>query len=65
MDYIILWIANKLMIQPDPARSIRTKPMGVLGLGLSRTGTESLSRALEILGYENASVVSLSETSGC
>ncbi|KAI5918176.1 hypothetical protein F4810DRAFT_602087 [Camillea tinctor] len=35
---------------PEPPPRVRTEPMQVLCLGMSRTGTESLSRALEILG---------------
>ncbi|KAI1484610.1 hypothetical protein F5X96DRAFT_683474 [Biscogniauxia mediterranea] len=35
---------------PEPPPRVRTQPMQVLCLGMSRTGTESLSRALEILG---------------
>ncbi|KAL4863906.1 hypothetical protein BDV12DRAFT_176907 [Aspergillus spectabilis] len=31
----------------------RTKPMQVLALGMSRSGTESLRRALQILGYDH------------
>ncbi|KAL4786910.1 hypothetical protein BJX76DRAFT_64137 [Aspergillus varians] len=37
---------------PQTARS-RTKPMQVLALGMSRSGTESLRRALIILGYDH------------
>ncbi|KAL2863981.1 sulfotransferase family protein [Aspergillus lucknowensis] len=38
---------------PSPAPQIRTKPMQVLALGMSRSGTESLRRALIILGYDH------------
>ncbi|RDW64466.1 sulfotransferase family protein [Aspergillus mulundensis] len=39
-------------IPPQPARP-RKKPMAVLALGMSRSGTESLRRALQILGYDH------------
>ncbi|KAL4936043.1 hypothetical protein BDV06DRAFT_205770 [Aspergillus oleicola] len=39
-------------IPPQPPRP-RTKPMQVLALGMSRSGTESLRRALQILGYDH------------
>lgn len=39
-------------IAPTPARP-RTKPMQVLALGMSRSGTESLRRALITLGYDH------------
>ncbi|BCS21630.1 sulfotransferase family protein [Aspergillus puulaauensis] len=39
-------------IAPAPARP-RTKPMQVLALGMSRSGTESLRRALIMLGYDH------------
>ncbi|KAI9368051.1 hypothetical protein BJX61DRAFT_525687 [Aspergillus egyptiacus] len=39
-------------VPPQPPRS-RTKPMQVLALGMSRSGTESLRRALIILGYDH------------
>ncbi|KAL4931398.1 sulfotransferase family protein [Aspergillus undulatus] len=39
-------------ITPQPARP-RTKRMQVLALGMSRSGTESLRRALIILGYDH------------
>ncbi len=38
---------------PDPPRQPRQRPMKVLALGFSRSGTESLSRALQTLGYEH------------
>ncbi|KAL5363311.1 P-loop containing nucleoside triphosphate hydrolase protein [Aspergillus floccosus] len=38
---------------PEPPRQTRHKPMRVLALGISRSGTESLSRALRILGYDH------------
>lgn len=60
MDYVdsaVLWIANNLMAQPDLSRRERKQPMGVLAFGVSRTGTESLSRALEILGYSRPYVI--------
>ncbi|KXS98402.1 hypothetical protein AC578_4680 [Pseudocercospora eumusae] len=38
--------------QPLPPPN-RTKPMKILALGLSRSGTDSLRRALEILGYDH------------
>lgn len=37
---------------PAPERK-RTKPMEVLALGMPRSGTESLSRALTMLGYDH------------
>lgn len=36
-----------------PVKQKRTKPMEVLALGLSRSGTDSLRNALEILGYSH------------
>ncbi|KAL5342737.1 hypothetical protein BJX70DRAFT_355659 [Aspergillus crustosus] len=39
-------------IPPYPERP-RTKPMEVLALGMSRSGTESLRRALQLLGYDH------------
>ncbi|KAF9892068.1 hypothetical protein FE257_002474 [Aspergillus nanangensis] len=39
-------------VPPPPPRP-RTKPMRVLALGISRSGTESLARALRILGYDH------------
>lgn len=45
---------EKLLYQvPEPPKRIRDKPMQVLALGMSRSGTESLSRALRILGYNH------------
>lgn len=38
---------------PDPIPQKRDVPMQVLAVGLSRTGTESLCRALAILGYDH------------
>lgn len=38
-------------VPPQPPRP-RKKPMQVLALGMSRSGTESLRRALVILGYD-------------
>ncbi|KAF2158393.1 hypothetical protein M409DRAFT_33184, partial [Zasmidium cellare ATCC 36951] len=38
---------------PKAQASQRNKPLQVLALGLSRTGTESLKRALEILDYDH------------
>ncbi|KAF2232216.1 hypothetical protein EV356DRAFT_450567 [Viridothelium virens] len=41
-------------IYPQPsANRTRDRPMRVLALGFSRTGTESLSKALSQLGYDN------------
>ncbi|KAL4802483.1 hypothetical protein BDV18DRAFT_62122 [Aspergillus unguis] len=39
-------------IPSQPPRP-RTRPMQVLALGMSRSGTESLRRALQILGYDH------------
>ncbi|KAI0415995.1 hypothetical protein F5X98DRAFT_344952 [Xylaria grammica] len=36
---------------PEPPPRTREKPMQVLCVGLSRSGTESLAKALDILGY--------------
>ncbi|KAI0202105.1 hypothetical protein F4808DRAFT_78568 [Astrocystis sublimbata] len=36
---------------PEPPPRTRERPMEVLCVGLSRSGTESLARALDILGY--------------
>lgn len=36
-----------------PAQRKRTKPMQVLALGLPRVGTDSLSKALQELGYDH------------
>ncbi|KAK6815017.1 hypothetical protein RU639_008547 [Aspergillus parasiticus] len=38
---------------PTPPKRTREKPMKVLALGMSRSGTESLARALRILGYDH------------
>lgn len=37
---------------PEPPKQTRTKPMQILALGMSRSATESLSRALRRLGYD-------------
>jgi hypothetical protein len=38
---------------PSPSKRVRQKPMEVLALGMSRSGTESLRQALFILGYDH------------
>ncbi|KAL4881778.1 hypothetical protein BJY04DRAFT_207277 [Aspergillus karnatakaensis] len=38
---------------PSPPPNSRKKPMAVLALGMSRSGTESLRRALQLLGYSH------------
>ena len=38
---------------PDPPPRVRTKPMQVLCVGFSRSGTESLQHALITLGYDH------------
>jgi hypothetical protein len=41
------------IIHPIPeAKRTRTRPLEILCLGLSRSGTESLKQAFEILGYK-------------
>ncbi|KAI1302893.1 hypothetical protein F5Y03DRAFT_396112 [Xylaria venustula] len=42
---------NYIYRLPEPPPRIRQKPMQVLCVGLSRSGTESLAKALDILGY--------------
>ncbi|OGM48290.1 hypothetical protein ABOM_002158 [Aspergillus bombycis] len=49
MDFLERWVYNR----PTPANRTRDRPMKVLALGMSRSGTESLSRALRILGYDH------------
>ncbi|KAL5355070.1 hypothetical protein BJX96DRAFT_1611 [Aspergillus floccosus] len=49
MDTVESWIYNV----PSAQRQTRTKPLAVLALGMSRSGTESLRRALTILGYDH------------
>lgn len=46
-------VENWLYPLPDPPKRIREKPMQVLALGMSRSGTDSLCRALTILGYDH------------
>lgn len=45
-------LRERLYHLPPPNRT-RTKPLEVLALGLSRSGTDSLRTALDMLGYEN------------
>lgn len=45
-------IRSILYPQRAPPPHVRTKPMQILCLGLPRTGTESLTIALRMLGYE-------------
>lgn len=47
MDHLEHWVYGS---RPIPAK-VREKPMKVLALGMGRSGTESLSKALAILGY--------------
>ncbi|KAF9892094.1 hypothetical protein FE257_002500 [Aspergillus nanangensis] len=49
MDLLESWIYNV----PSAPRQTRTQPLAVLALGMSRSGTESLRRALTILGYNH------------
>ncbi|KAL3482115.1 hypothetical protein BJX99DRAFT_217391 [Aspergillus californicus] len=49
MSLLEKWIYRS----PTPPPQTRTKPMRVLALGMSRSGTESLRRALIILGYDH------------
>lgn len=48
MDYIL----EKIFTVPTPPPRVRTNPMKVICLGPSRSGTESLSIALKMLGFQ-------------
>ncbi|KAE8153680.1 P-loop containing nucleoside triphosphate hydrolase protein [Aspergillus avenaceus] len=49
MELIERWLYDV----PEPPKRTRDRPMKILALGMSRSGTESLSRALRILGYDH------------
>lgn len=49
MEFVERWLYNV----PQKPPQTRTKPMKVLALGMSRSGTESLRRALQMLGYDH------------
>ncbi|KAH9993141.1 hypothetical protein F4779DRAFT_608898 [Xylariaceae sp. FL0662B] len=52
LDNWFWWVCeNYLYRLPEPAPRVRERPMEVLCVGMSRSGSESLSKALEILGY--------------
>src|SRR5438045_2640649 len=44
------------------AKRTRTRPLEILCLGLSRSGTNSLKQVLEILGYKRSTTASTSLT---
>ncbi|KAL4909563.1 hypothetical protein BDW74DRAFT_187620 [Aspergillus multicolor] len=52
MSYAPDWILHLIYGVPTPMPK-REKPMQVLAVGISRSGTESLREALHILGYEH------------
>lgn len=45
------WLLEKIFTVPQPPPRVRTKPMQVICVGLSRSATESLRVALEQLGF--------------
>lgn len=51
---IILYLAKLVYPLPEPPRKSKNE-LKVVALGLPRSGTESLCRALKILGYSNVS----------
>ncbi|KAL4800836.1 hypothetical protein BDV19DRAFT_383855 [Aspergillus venezuelensis] len=52
MNYAPDWLLHLVYGVPTPTHK-REKPMQVLAVGISRSGTESLREALHILGYES------------
>ncbi|KAJ5833622.1 hypothetical protein N7474_001933 [Penicillium riverlandense] len=52
MDFIPDWLLHTMYGLPAPAGK-RQKPMQVLAVGISRSGTESLREALHILGFDH------------
>lgn len=52
MTFLPDWLLHSLYGLPAPAGK-RQKPMKILAVGISRSGTESLREALHILGFEH------------